>query len=414
MASSQEFTKRFKEVSVPVKLLEYQPDLFHLANKLKDSIYFNAYKKFLFYDKPVVVKNGSKFKVLSNFHDVEALKSVHVKNMKVYLSTDIKTHEDELAFTLSRLHYKEKTYQHKHLLIKFLKEIYSVYPNFFLSLLPPHLLKEAKKSTDAKVGAILGIGKSMVNNIQRIGDFSKKLLMSLDKGELSFYTALGIAIEGHNHPINGKSKVKGKMFNDFPESGNYKVVLIDPPWDFEGVRHTGRNNVNRHYETVPLERLKELPVSKIMNDNAILFMWVPGANIADAIELMRAWRFEYRVMAFVWLKSNRTVSGYKMNFGAYTRPQAEFCLLGRNGNKHFPIYSMSVQQVISEPVTAHSVKPREAIKRIEQLCGDLPRIELFARYKEGEQPQGWDFWGNEVTVAKKKRLGKVYQLKKVA
>jgi site-specific DNA-methyltransferase (adenine-specific) len=157
-----------------------------------------------------------------------------------------------------------------------------------------------------------------------------------------------------------------------------------------------------------------LPVSKIVNENAIMFMWVPGANVAEAVDLMRNWGFEYRSMAFVWLKVNKTVDGYKQNFGAYTRPQTEFCLIGRNGNKRFHLKSMRVQQVIAEPVTAHSVKPREAIKRIEQLCGDLPRIELFARYNKGEEPKGWDFWGNEVSVAKKKSLAKVVRLKKVA
>ncbi len=31
-------------------------------------------------------------------------------------------------------------------------------------------------------------------------------------------------------------------------------------------------------------------------------------------------------------------------------------------------------------------------RRIIDLCGDIPRIELFAR----EKIEGWDVWGNEV------------------
>lgn len=31
-------------------------------------------------------------------------------------------------------------------------------------------------------------------------------------------------------------------------------------------------------------------------------------------------------------------------------------------------------------------------ERIEQLVGDVPKIELFAR----EEIKGWDCWGNEV------------------
>ena len=52
----------------------------------------------------------------------------------------------------------------------------------------------------------------------------------------------------------------------------------------------------------------------------------------------------------------------------------------------------NVRQVIFEPPTKHSRKPNEIRKRIIRLCGDLPRIELFAR----EKTPGWDVWGNEV------------------
>ena len=53
--------------------------------------------------------------------------------------------------------------------------------------------------------------------------------------------------------------------------------------------------------------------------------------------------------------------------------------------------SKSVHQVIVSPVEEHSKKPDEARKRIVELMGDVPRIELFARQKM----PGWDVWGNE-------------------
>ena len=39
----------------------------------------------------------------------------------------------------------------------------------------------------------------------------------------------------------------------------------------------------------------------------------------------------------------------------------------------------------------HSRKPAEIRDRIVELCGDVPRIELFAR----QVADGWDRWGNE-------------------
>ena len=40
----------------------------------------------------------------------------------------------------------------------------------------------------------------------------------------------------------------------------------------------------------------------------------------------------------------------------------------------------------------HSKKPDEVRERIVELCGDLPRIELFAR----QRYEGWDCLGNEI------------------
>lgn len=40
----------------------------------------------------------------------------------------------------------------------------------------------------------------------------------------------------------------------------------------------------------------------------------------------------------------------------------------------------------------HSKKSDEIRDRIVELCGDLPRIELFAR----ETTEGWDCLGNEI------------------
>jgi len=46
---------------------------------------------------------------------------------------------------------------------------------------------------------------------------------------------------------------------------------------------------------------------------------------------------------------------------------------------------------VDSVVKEHSKKPDEVRKRILELCGDLPRIELFARTRV----HGWDVWGND-------------------
>jgi len=54
------------------------------------------------------------------------------------------------------------------------------------------------------------------------------------------------------------------------------------------------------------------------------------------------------------------------------------------------------------PIEGHSKKPDIVRKRIVELVGDLPRIELFARGDKSKDLlgdnrfDGWDTWGNEV------------------
>ena len=54
--------------------------------------------------------------------------------------------------------------------------------------------------------------------------------------------------------------------------------------------------------------------------------------------------------------------------------------------------SASVHSVLDDRILKHSEKPNSARERIVKLCGDIPRIELFAR----QRVDGWDSWGNEV------------------
>ena len=76
--------------------------------------------------------------------------------------------------------------------------------------------------------------------------------------------------------------------------------------------------------------------------------------------------------------------------GYWTRANPEMCLLATKGKPKR--ISKSVNQLIISKLQEHSKKPDEIRNRIVELCGDLPRIELFARQKT----PGWDVWGNEV------------------
>ena len=66
------------------------------------------------------------------------------------------------------------------------------------------------------------------------------------------------------------------------------------------------------------------------------------------------------------------------------------CLLATKGRPKR--VSKSVSQLVVDIRREHSRKPDRIRDDIVNLCGDLPRIELFARQKT----KCWDVWGNEV------------------
>ena len=139
-----------------------------------------------------------------------------------------------------------------------------------------------------------------------------------------------------------------------------------------------------------IEELCTLPVSEIAEKDCVLFLWATFPQLKEALQLIEAWGFQYKTVAFVWLKTNRKSGTWFYGLGFWTRGNAEICLLATKG--HPKRQAKNVHQLIISPVEAHSKKPDIAREKITALMGDLPKIELFAR----KESPGWDIWGNEV------------------
>ena len=104
------------------------------------------------------------------------------------------------------------------------------------------------------------------------------------------------------------------------------------------------------------------------------------------------WGFEYRTIAFQWIKLNKSGQGRFVGLGRWTRGNTEPCLLATRGKPYKFLQSKSVSQLIEYPLTRHSAKPPIVREKIVELLGDRAKIELFAR----EKCNNWDCWGNEV------------------
>lgn len=189
----------------------------------------------------------------------------------------------------------------------------------------------------------------------------------------------------------------------------YQIIYADPAWSYKNYNYAvtanglkAKRGVVKEYSTMAVEDICTLPVSELADENATLFIWATFPLLQECFEVIRAWSFEYKTCAFVWVKINKRTNPNQASFfpvesfdsfwgmGNWTRSNAEVCLLATKGKPKRE--SAAVHQIIYAPIGRHSEKPNEVREKIVQLCGDLPKIELFAR----EKVLGWDSWGNEI------------------
>jgi N6-adenosine-specific RNA methylase IME4 len=170
----------------------------------------------------------------------------------------------------------------------------------------------------------------------------------------------------------------------------YQIIYADPPWSYRDKALAGNRGASCKYPTQSIDWLKSLPVKEIADKNCILFMWVTMPKLNECFKVIKAWGFEYKTVAFTWVKRNKKAPSWFWGMGRWTRANAELCLLATKGKPKR--ISASVHSIIDAPIEGHSKKPNEAKDRIIKLIGDLSRIELFAR----DKTEGWDVWGNEV------------------
>ena len=171
----------------------------------------------------------------------------------------------------------------------------------------------------------------------------------------------------------------------------YQIIYADPPWSYRVWSKKGQGrSAESHYKTMSKLSIQEFPISEITAKDCVLFLWVTAPCLLEGIELIEKWGFKYKTIGFTWVKKNKKSPSWFWGLGYWTRANAELCLIATKGKPKR--ISASVHQVVDTAVEKHSKKPEEVRKRIVDLMGDIPRIELFAR----EKSNGWDVWGNEV------------------
>jgi len=184
----------------------------------------------------------------------------------------------------------------------------------------------------------------------------------------------------------------------FPNK-KYQIIYADPPWPYDFGKSSSRY-IEQQYDTLSLKELCNMPVKEIAEDNSLLLIWVTFPKLESVFEVIKSWGFSYRTILFNWVKTYAKNGNLFMGCGYYTRSNSEICLLAKRG-KGLKSIVHNINSVVMFPYQGHSKKPEVIRRKIVELFGDLPRIELFARPPkdllfEDESYKGWDVWGNEV------------------
>ena len=121
--------------------------------------------------------------------------------------------------------------------------------------------------------------------------------------------------------------------------------------------------------------------------------------LRHALDVIEAWGFNYKTVAFYWVKLNQEPGGMFLTGRGTSSPawasgpaptRRCACWATRGHPKR---RATDVAKLLLAPRREHSRKPEEAHARIERLV-DGPYLELFAR---ATRP-GWDRLGNQAEL----------------
>lgn len=180
----------------------------------------------------------------------------------------------------------------------------------------------------------------------------------------------------------------------------YRTIVIDPPWPLaKGGPLRGREgfldvqnaaSLPMKYPTMTVEQIAELPVARLAEDDAHLYLWTTSGFLPAAFTVLKAWGFTYST-TLVWAKAP-IGAGLGGAYGIAT----EFVLFARRGRLAATSKIGRNWFTWKRPYDArgkpiHSAKPPAFLDMVEQVSPG-PYVELFAR---PPHRLGWDVWGDQ-------------------
>lgn len=234
-----------------------------------------------------------------------------------------------------------------------------------------------KRDALQEAAQVVGVSKNTMIRAQAIERHAPELAKQVAKGEVSLNAAY--------------REVKHQQKRQAPPlpTNKYRVVYADPPWQYGNSGAIGETDnygrAERHYPTMSIDELCAMgsQVREMVEDDAVLFMWVTSPLLEECFPVIKAWGFKYKT-SFVWDK-------VRHNFGHYNSVRHELLLVCTRGSCTPDERKLFDSVVECERNDNHSEKPEVFREMIDTLYTHGNRIEFFAR----RDVPGWDLWGNE-------------------
>lgn len=209
----------------------------------------------------------------------------------------------------------------------------------------------------------------------------------------------------------------------------YDLIVADPPWSFEDGLHMSsvKRGAESQYAVLDIEAIKNLKVSELTADNAVLALWVPSSLLQEGLDTMTSWGFR-QTQTHIWVKiknnpfekflkafkkrnNGKVIQGIlsfvkllaselesfdfddilAFGMGRLFRQTHEVCLLGVKGKAYEALESKSERSVHFDTNKKHSAKPETLQTRLEKMFPKAKKLEMFARRSRA----GWTCIGLE-------------------
>lgn len=256
--------------------------------------------------------------------------------------------------------------------------------------------KDNSKLAAQKAAELFNTNRTYISEAQKLKDTAPEVFEQVKNGLKTItevkkeQKSIEIARKREEYQERISTRAPDNLFVDiFNTAQKFRIIYADPPWSYNdkcdkgGVQSGGVEL--RHYNTMSIKEMCDIPIKNISEDNSVLFLWVTSPLLEDSFSIINAWGFKYKT-SFVWDKVGH-------NMGHYNSVRHEMLLIATKGSctpDNKTLYD-SVQSI--EKTDKHSQKPIEFLNIIDDLYIYGDRIELFARER---QKDGWFLWGNEI------------------